>query len=388
MVILSSPLKDTAVFEPFFMDIFNNEINEQHARILALMFKLGGYTTLNVLTDYLAIAQPTVSVRVEELVQKNLIRKNTELMPMVLVLLLNIENLATLLNTRFESQRNAVIFLQKASELDNISRVKDTFFQAIKILYPNQQILTNMIKFVYIHQVLARDELYRKLEPNGKISKYSTKDYDTIITSHGDIFHVLYGKQRKTEMYIQPRLPLNLLASNRIIYLESLTSYYKNLLGKLQSFLSEEYNIITPHKLLKYPSDIKKKIDTCLKNYSTIRVIDNSICKKKMGLSILEFLVKSNTFGITNKKGVQKQKHKLFILSHEKPSILKDQSSPLIQYKTMDDSINKDYTTRDFIIFDNHGCLVFPSIPNALPYYNIAPQFTSTSLNVFESNWK
>ena len=76
MVYLASPLKDTAVYEPFFMD-HDNEINEQHARILALMFKLGGYTTLNVLTDHLAIAQPTVSVRVEELVEKGLIRKNT-----------------------------------------------------------------------------------------------------------------------------------------------------------------------------------------------------------------------------------------------------------------------------------------------------------------------
>jgi hypothetical protein len=383
-----SPLKDTAIFEPFFMDIINNEINEQHARILALMFRLGGYTTLNVLTDHLAIAQPTVSVRVEELVQMNLIRKNTELMPMVLVLLLNIEKLATLLEKRIESQRDAVRFLQKASELDNISRVKDTFFQAITTLYPKQPILTKMIVFIYIHQILSRDALYRKLEPNGKVTKYSTKDYDTIITSHDDIFHVLYGKQRKAEMYIQSRLPLNLLASNRLVYLESLTSYYKTLLSELQSFISEEYNVITPHQLLKYPSDIKKKIDTCLKNYSTIRVIDNSICQKKMGFSILEYLVKSKTLGTTKKKGIQEKEHKLFILSNKKPSILKDQLSPSIQYKTIDKNINRDYSARDFIIFDNHGCLVFPSIPNALPYYNIAPQFTNTSLNVFESNWK
>jgi hypothetical protein len=388
LVSLASPLKDTAVYEPFFIDIINNEISEQHARILALMFKLGGYTTLNVLTDHLAIAQSTVSVRVEELVKIDLIRKNTELMPMVLVLNLSIDNLANKLEKRISSQRNAVTFLLKAVELENKFKISDTLFQAIRVLYPNQQTLYTMIANVYLNQVLSRDELYKQQNPNGKISKYSYRDYDSLILNNGDIFQVLHGKQRKNEMYIQARLPLDLFAKNRLAYLESLHTHYVSLLNLLRSFLSKEYTAITPHQLLKYPSDIKKKIDTCLKNYSTIRVIDNSIYQRKMGSSILELLTQSNHFGTTNKKGVQKQEHKLFILSPEKSSNLKKLTSGQVEYQIIEDVINRDYTERDFIIFDNHGCLVIPSIPNTLPYYNIAPQFTETSLNVFKSNWK
>ena len=393
MVSVSSSLKDTAVYEPFFVDILSNEISEQHARILVLMFKLGGYTTLKVLTDHLAIAQPTVSVRVEELVKEGLIRKNTELMPMVLVLSLTIEELAVELENRISSQRNAVTFLLKASEIENKSKISDTFFQAIQVLFPNQQKLPTTIAHVYLNEILTRDELYRKYAPKSKISEYLYRDFDSFISNHSEIFHVLHEKQRnqkkqrKKEMYIQARLPLDLFAKNRLTYLESLNTRYTSLLKLLQSFLSEEYDAILPHQLLKYPSDVKKKIDTCLKNYSTIRIIDNSIYQRKMGSSISELLVQSPLFGSTDKKGVEKEGHKLFILSHGKPSVIKNNKSKKIQYQTIKDTINRDYTTRDFIIFDHHGCLVVSSIPNTLPYYNIAPQFTKTSLNAFESNW-
>ncbi|MHA1944534.1 MAG: MarR family transcriptional regulator [Candidatus Hodarchaeales archaeon] len=388
MVSLLSPLKDTAAYEPFFMDILNNNIGEQHARILALMFKLGGYTTLNVLTDSLEIAQPTVSVRVEELVKLGLIRKNTELMPMVLVLNLRIEDLAITLERRVSSQLNAVEFLLKAARIDDKTKIKDTFLHAIQVLFPNQQTLSDMVSLVYLNQVIARDDLYKKLKPNEKITKYSYMDYDSFILNHHDLFHVLFGKQRKNEMFIQPRLPLDLFAQNRLAYLKSLKLHYTSLVTSLQSFLSAEYSAITPYQLLKYPSDVKKKVDTCLKNYSTIRIIDNAIYQRKGGPSILELLTESAYFGTTNKKGVQKQEHQLFVLSHEKPSILKKLKSKQIQYQPIKDAINRDYIARDFIIFEHHGCLVVPSIPDTLPYYNIAPQFTETSLNVFESNWK
>lgn len=387
MVNLMSPSKDTAVYEPFFIDILNNEISEQHAPILALMFRLGGYTTLNVLTDLLAIAQPTVSVRVEELVKKDLIRKNTELMPMVLVLNLTIEELAKKLQKRISSQRNAVSFLLKASELENKSKIKNTFFQAIQVLFSNQRTLPKIIAYVYLNQVLTRNELYKQLENKGEISKYSYRDYDSLILDYRDFFHILYGKQRKNEMYIQARLPLDLFAKNRLTYLESLNTHYVNLLNLLESFLSEEYTAMTPHQLLKYPSDVKKRIDTCLKNYSTIRIIDNAIYQGKMGSSIFELLTQSPHLGTTNKKGVPTQEHKLFILSHEKPSIPEKYESLHIEFQPFEDVTHRDYTVRDFIIFDHHGCLVIPSIPNTLPYYNITPQFTKTSLNVFESNW-
>ena len=238
MVSVSSSLKDTAVYEPFFIDILSNEISEQHARILVLMFKLGGYTTLKVLTDHLAIAQPTVSVRVEELVKEGLIRKNTELMPMVLVLNLTIEELAVELENRISSQRNAVTFLLKASEIENKSKISNTFFQAIQALFPNQQKLPATIAHVYLNKILTRDELYKKSDPKSKISEYLYRDFDSFISNHSEIFRILHGKQRKIEMYIQARLPLDLFAKNRLTYLESLNIHYNSLLKLLQSFLS------------------------------------------------------------------------------------------------------------------------------------------------------
>ncbi len=70
-------MKEISRFEPLFMDLLEDDINEQHARILVMMFRLGGFTTLNLLTDFLPfLSQPTVSIRVAELVNKGYLRKN------------------------------------------------------------------------------------------------------------------------------------------------------------------------------------------------------------------------------------------------------------------------------------------------------------------------
>jgi hypothetical protein len=191
-------------------------------------------------------------------------------------------------------------------------------------------------------------------------------------------------------MFIQPRLPLELFAKNRLSYLESLNTYYEELLMKLNSFLSEEYDSITPHQLLKYPSEIRHRINTCLRNYSTIRIIDNAICQEKLGTTLLELLTRSKQFGTTNRKGEKqkKQEHKIYILSREEIIIPKSIDSLQIEYKRLKTDINRDFMARDFICFDNHGCLVFTNIPNAVPYYNITPRFTEQVLSIFKSNWK
>jgi hypothetical protein len=382
----SQLLESPFLYEPLLIDLFKDEINEQHAKILALMFELGGYTTLNIVTDRLCIAQPTISVRVEELVKKKLLRKNTELMPMALVLLLDNEKLSFLINRRIKTQRNAVEFLNKASTFKNLHSIKDTFIQAIHVLYPNQQVLANMISSVYLHQIILKDELFRMIHPDKNLGRNIIHEYDSILSSSQDVLNV--GKYRKSEIFVQPRLPLELFVKNRLIYLETLTDYYNNLLVSLRELSSREYVSIIPHQQLNYPSEVKKKIDICLKNYATVRVIDNGIYQKESGKTILELLVNNEHFGFTNKKGIRKEKHQLYIITHNERGQPKSQKISQVYRQISPKDLNHDYRTRDFIIFGNHGCIVFSSVPNIVPYYNISPRFITQLLHTFKSIWK
>jgi len=134
-------MKEILRFKPLFMDILGEKkykVNEQHAIILAMMFKLRGYTNLDILTNLLSIAQPTVSIRVNELVKWGLVRKNMELLPKVLVLLLSIEDLRILEQNKLEKQKNAAHFIQRISKIHSKKNVAETFIKAIQVLFPNE----------------------------------------------------------------------------------------------------------------------------------------------------------------------------------------------------------------------------------------------------------
>ncbi|UCG90232.1 MAG: hypothetical protein JSU57_00460 [Candidatus Heimdallarchaeota archaeon] len=386
MVGSTTVTKETVTFEPLLIDILEENINEQHSRILALMFRLGGYTTLNVLTNLIGIAQPTVSIRVDELVKKGYLRKNTELMPMALVLLLSQDDLEVQLSKRLEAQRNAAKFLQQVSEIKNMQLVEDTFMRAMQILYDNEETLARMVAYIYLHQSIARNKLYKLIDP--KENKFGSEEdqererrkKDAVIASRPEIFHIVYKKHQKKEMFIQPRLPLNLFVKHRLVYLESLYTYYKDLLLKLDSFMSDEYESIIPHQLLNYPSELKMRIETCLKHYSTIRVIDNAIYRQKDGTNgVVALIAERKNFS---------QNHKVMILSNKSIRLPKTANTSQFETRPLKGDIGRDYMNRDFIVFGNHGCLVLPSQPSSIPYYNIAPRFTSTILDIFEANWR
>ncbi|MHA2225924.1 MAG: hypothetical protein ACXAC8_12005 [Candidatus Hodarchaeales archaeon] len=372
-------LNEIVRFEPILIDLLD-DINEQHSRILVMMFRLGGFTTLNVLTDYLSFAQPTVSIRVAELVNKGYLRKNTELMPMALVLLLSISDLKFTLNKRFEAQQNAVRFLQKVSKIRNKHVIMDTFVQAMHILHPKEEKLARMIAFTYLYQFLSRDELYQLVGFFEKEPEKITIEYDSIIASHNEIFHVAYRKHQKKEMFVQPRFPLNLFMRNKLVYLESLNQHYQSLLEELGNFMTGEYMSIIPHQLLNYPSEVKLKVETCLKHYSDIKIIDNSIYQNKEGTEGILNL-------ITNRQQFSSD-HKVMVLANNEVSIPKSVDQSQIEHNFIRDELSRDYKSRDFVIFGEHGCLVFPSQPNAVPYYNIAPMFTTNVLKIFKSNWR
>jgi hypothetical protein len=359
------------------MDLLTDDITQQHARILVMMFRLGGFTTLNLLTDFLPFfSQPTVSIRVTELVNKGYLRKNPELMPIALVLLINIKSLESLLETRIQAQQNAVRFLLKTLKIKDITVMKDLFIQALQALFPKEESLAQLIGNLYIHQILPRNDLYRIVGFNGEDQEKKTLEYDDIVTSHTEIFHIIYKKQnQKKEMVIQPRIPLDSFAKNRITYLESLSSYYKKLLSELGNFLTGEYESIIPHQLLNYPSEIKFKIEVCLKHYKTIRIINNSIYVDKEGkMGVLSL--------VTNRQNFTPN-HKILVLTKTDFQIPKGLNQTQIKFFPLTNDIPRDYASRDFILFEEHGCLVIPSQPNTVPYYNIAPRFTTNILDIF-----
>ncbi|MHA2307102.1 MAG: hypothetical protein ACXACU_17115, partial [Candidatus Hodarchaeales archaeon] len=222
MIQLSKHLEDIVKYEPLLLDVLRREIkdiNQQHARILAMMYKLGGYTTLNVLTEFVNLAQPTVSQKVQELVNEGFLRKNSEQMPIALVLLLDVSNLERKLDQIIRSQRNAIEFVKRISEkIKDMNSVIDTFIQALSTLYPDNIILAKMIVYAYATPSISRDKLFQQIGFNNKDKMKAEKQYDEILTSNQEIFQITYQKHKKKDMFISPRLPLSKFVEHRKFY--------------------------------------------------------------------------------------------------------------------------------------------------------------------------
>ena len=179
---LPSHIQEILPIESFLLEIYQ-DLNEQHTRVLAMLFRLGGYTTLNLLTKLLGIAQSTVSVRVQELVDQGLLRKNPELMPIVLVLLTSSDDLNELINTKITTQQQAIKFLEKASILTDKHLVEKKFLHAFDILLPHSSKLAKLSAWVYLKEIVSRDELYnlvRKMEQKEEMERLHKLLDDTL----------------------------------------------------------------------------------------------------------------------------------------------------------------------------------------------------------------
>jgi DNA-binding MarR family transcriptional regulator len=377
---LSQDIEEAFTFEPLIMDALNHSLSDQHVRVLAMMFKLGGYTPLNVLTRKLAIAQPTVSNKVADLEKMGYIRKNSELKPKVLVLLLTVEDLITKCNLNRTAQQNAASFLQEASRIRNKKVIGDAIFKAINVLYPGEDLMAKMVAFTYLHNTLPRNKLIKLVCSSEKGIMKLDREVDIILTSHPNIFNTIYYKYQKSGTFIQPRLPLDSFAKNRLLVLESIYDHQNVLLERLSQLIGIEYDAIIPHQPLPSIPEIEQRVSTCLKYYRTIKIIDNSIYQNKYSNEgILKLLASSNHFT---------SNHKLKILTnhsiHDSSSILSSQ----IEQRSITKAINRDYISRDFIIFEDHGCLIIPSNVSNPPYYHIAPQFTKTVSDIFNTHWR
>jgi DNA-binding MarR family transcriptional regulator len=384
-----SHIQDIFSVEPLFLDIFR-DINEQHARILAMMFKIGGYTTLNILTKLVGIAQPTVSVRVQELVDKGFLRKNPELMPIVLVLLISTEDIKHALDERMRVQRNVIEFLEKVSVLKNKQIIEESLIRAFNVIFPHSPKLAKLLAYVYLEEKITREELYnlvRKLEnKNEKDKGFSDRVFDSIIDAHKDWFQI---NRQKKQFYIKSVIPLDVFAKTRLDFIELKTAYYASrLLTQLESSMTVEYESIIPHQILQYPSEINLKLKSCLRHYRNIKIIDNGICMgKEDGESLLNLILKNKRVFRPSKSENKKNQFRINLLKSQQIDIPEVPTNVTIKQKIIIGDIPPDFLLRDFLIFDKNGCLVYPKNPQQQPYYNISPLYVSTVLNFFKQKW-
>ncbi len=377
---LSKHLKTTVPFEPLIMDalsIGNNGITEQHARILASLFKLGGYTTLNVLVSLVKFAQPTVSLRVQELEDYGYLRKNPEMIPTPLVMDITPNELRERLNWRSKTQSNAMEFLLKLhTEGIQYSTVQDTFIKAFRILFPHNQDLANLLAYTYIYPNLSREKIFELLKSE---EEKPSKVYEELLTTRGDIFHVVHRKKKKSDINLRPRLPLTKLLEYHKFYLDTLNNHYHSQLEDLDEFMVREYDSFIPHQYLNFLSEIKAKIGMCLRHYSQIKVISNGILEKKFPDNKLLQIIAEREEITTN--------HTLSILTTEDINNLENLDKNQYRIKKIEVPRQRDFSTRDFIIFENRGCLIIPERFDSQPYYYIGPRFMSTMNQYFDSEW-
>ncbi|MHA1990408.1 MAG: helix-turn-helix transcriptional regulator [Candidatus Hodarchaeales archaeon] len=380
MVVIEEELKEISKFEPLLMQLLEPRINEQEARILSLIFRNGGYIPLNSISQRIGIAQPTVSNRVKDLTNKGFLRKNEELMPIVLVLLINCDKLKEYLESKKLSLKNAVLFLEKSKELVKDLKIQEMTERALNHLFPEDNIMSKIILEISKNKIISRDVLYSNIFVGEKIDQKTKEKVDLLIQNNNDFIQTVYKKFQKKEMFFCMKIPIGSIIEIRTLHLNKTYNYYFALLDELKDFMKQDYDSLLPIQLLQFPSDLKLRIDICLKKYQNISVLLNSI-NRKIGKdsNILDFLTESKEFN---------KDHSIKILSSKKTELKSNLKTTQIKFKELTSKLSRDYSVRDIILFDNHGCIVIPPSNQSFPYYNISPRFIKSVTNIFKENWK
>ena len=104
-------------YEPLIIDLLG--LKELEARVVTAMLLHGGYSTMKTLQDELDFKQSVMSDICNQLIKKNLLRKNQELVPVPLILLLDVAQLLLIYNQKRQLQINAANMLKKIAVQDN-----------------------------------------------------------------------------------------------------------------------------------------------------------------------------------------------------------------------------------------------------------------------------
>ncbi|MFW9992464.1 MAG: helix-turn-helix transcriptional regulator [Candidatus Odinarchaeota archaeon] len=376
MVDLPERLVNISRYEPLLMYLLGPDITDLEARILALVFQLGGYTNMSSIIQILGVSQSTVSLNVAKLVEQGYIRKNAELMPMTLVLLLNAVDLRKRLSEMVSGQESAYNFFERVAGVEKKEVLKDTILRAFQVLYPGMGCLPEILTQLYTNGLLSRFELLNNIGFDKKNPKH-IRFFDETVNRYTDVIQTFYRKYRKNDMYYRHKIPLHMLAKNRFNYLQLLSDYFSNLLAKLEDYTAMDYNSLIPHQLLNYPSDMRLRLNSCLKHYSTIRILDNGVFTQHGDNNdILSLIASSEEFT---------GEHDILLLANKPVKIPSNVDNSQIKQVILSKDISYDFKVRDFVLFDENGCLVIPPRPNGVPYYNVTPRFIKTVTKVFNS---
>jgi len=154
--------------------------------------------------------------------------------------------------------------------------LKDTILRAFQVLYPGIECLPEILTWLYTNGLLSRFDLLNSIGFDKKNPKH-VRLFDETVNRYSDLIQIFFRKYRKNDTYYRYKIPLHMLAKNRFNYLQLLRDYFASLLSKLEDYTAIDYNSLIPHQLLNYPSDMKLKVNSCLKHYSTVNVLDNSV---------------------------------------------------------------------------------------------------------------
>lgn len=363
-------------YEPILMNVLS--IDEDEARILLLLIIQGGFTKKEAFFEHLSITRPTLIKKINALIEKGLIRQNEEFNPIRITLSLNPFGLKNRFVQRKNNAKNAHEFILKSQAIKNKDLIRERFKNAINVLktpHRYKNILLEIITILYIDQedsnnIISLKNLKIELE---KVEIDLSESFlFNFLSSIPNIFHIVsirplseeQGQKTRKRKLIRPFYSLE--AFSEFLFLEN--QYYHSYCSERIEFLFNNYenlsNDLSPHQLLPFLSNIKRRLRSCLNFYSQIYILHNGVSGMKVN-ELLQMLIRSSNFS----------KHHIISIYSDEEIDFPNMTRLKINIKKLPDQIGKDYRERDIILFcrelnEPYGALVFPMKP-LTPYYTI-----------------
>jgi hypothetical protein len=254
------------------------------------------------------------------------------------------------------------------------SRYRDLISEVLTILHINQDDSKNIISL---------KDLSKTINQIGY--NFSENYLTSILSVVPHLFHLFTYKstvkKSPKERFIRPFFALNALTSflyeEKQQYISYSTAIISDLFNKAESL---DFNL-SPHQLLPFPSDRKKRINSCLSFYSSIYILYNNITETRL-IDLIHLIVKNENFT---------KHHRVFLLTNESLELASNLKKQFITAE-IPVNIDKDYKERDIILFcrdltQPFGAIIFPMRP-LTPYYTITHYALHEILNCFLENMR
>ncbi|MHA1973175.1 MAG: hypothetical protein ACTSW1_09290 [Candidatus Hodarchaeales archaeon] len=363
--------------------------NGEEAKLLLHVILQGGFTTKDTFYSKFNISRPTLIKKISTLIEKGYLRQNEEFNPIRITLLVDYEELLEKILEQEQKIRFARDFLIKMSVIKSRGLLAEKFKSAIKVLLGNvhkRELLIEVLSLLYIQRNLDSIEV---TELNGRINsvigEIRLDVFMTILNCNSELFRVFsqkvgveVNKRRKFKKTYFVTTKYNLEKLAKILFLKrkfELRNYTEELEELFSTFKPLSYDYF-PHQLLPYVSNIKQRVNSCLKFYSQLYIIYNGIYDQSFD-SFIKLIIKNDNFS---------KHHRLKLLSSQQLSYSHLQLSSRIY----DKSVGKDYKERDIILFCSedqpYGALIFPKKP-LTPYYLITPHAINEIYTQFRAQW-